>query len=128
MDKFLKYLICKFLYFQIKVGNKDCALFMSILMILFSLFLYLSMLGFILLWIFPNIFNIVVIYSSIFGCIFIFAFRLISLTNTTAKRQRIIKRHFSCRGLNACIYFVLSLLSIISLWGIKCFFNNIGIN
>ena len=128
MDNFIKYLICKSLCFQIKVGNRDSALFMSILMILFSLFLYLSMLGFILLWIFPNIFNLVVIYSCIFGCIFIFAFRLISLTNTTAKRQRIIKRHFSCRGLNACIYFVLSLLSIISLLGIKCFFNNIGIN
>lgn len=128
MDNFFKYLICKFLYFQIKVGNRDSALFMSILMILFSLFLYLSMLGFILLWIFPNILNLEVIYCCIFVCLFIFAFRLIFLTNTTAKRLKIMKRYNSCRGLNACIYFVLSLLSIISLLGIKCFFNNIGIN
>ena len=128
MDNFFKYLICKFLYFQIKVGNRDSALFMSILMILFSLFLYLSMLGFILLWIFPNILNLGVIYCCIFVCLFIFAFRLIFLTNTTAKRLKIMKRYNSCRGLNACIYFVLSLLSIISLLGIKCFFNNIGIN
>ena len=128
MDNFFKYLICKFLYFQIKVGNRDSALFMSILMILFSLFLYLSVLGSILLWIFPNILNLEVIYCCIFVCLFIFAFRLIFLTNTTAKRLKIMKRYNSCRGLNACIYFVLSLLSIISLLGIKCFFNNIGIN
>ena len=128
MDNFFKYLICKFLYFQIKVGNRDSALFMSILMILFSLFLYLSVLGSILLWIFPNILNLGVIYCCIFVCLFIFAFRLIFLTNTTAKRLKIMKRYNSCRGLSACIYFVLSLLCIISFFGIIWIFNNTGIN
>ena len=128
MDNFFKYLICKFLYFQIKVGNRDSAVFMSILMILFSLLLYLSVLGSIALWIFPKIFNHVVIFGCIFVCLFIFAFRLISLTNTTAKRMKIIKRYNSCRGLNACIYFVLSILCIISFFGIIWIFNNIGIN
>lgn len=124
MENFLKYLFCKFFYFQIKIGNKDIVTFMSILMILFSLFLYFSAIGFILLWIFPNVFDLDITFSCIYACIVVFALRIIFITKTSSKKIKIIRKYRTYKASFAYIYFILSLICIISVFTAKWYFNN----
>lgn len=55
MKDFLDYLFYKYYHFQVRVGNRDVAPFFSILMITFTLFLYIAIVFMLnVFFIFPN--------------------------------------------------------------------------